>query len=255
MTKSTDIILPKLIHECIRDVGLAIFIGIALMIASVANAKSINPTLQFQSAIDHQEYNRLAQVILKKAYKGIGHPISKKFISTNGKHSKKVDGILLSPADRSLNKDYIRIPVAIVKIKVFAYAHKSQKNLPYEFGLLGNRVTIVNGMPIVEKSMMGMVVRKSTTVNHSLKTILRNQADLVLLPELLAISRGNKQLRQQVVALQPAAYEVPMYHYVSKNNQHLVELIVQSIEKMKKKQLISQVTRNYKNVISKNTEV
>ncbi len=224
-------------------------LSIGLIFSAVTQAGSINPTLRFQNSIEHHEYNRLAYVILNEAYRRIGHPVAEESVN-----NMPFDGILISPNNSALNQDYIRIPIAIIQLKVFAYAHKSQENTGYEFGLLGNRVTIVDGMPIVANSMAGMIVGHSMSVNHSFKSVLRNQSDLVLLPELIAISRSKKHLRQQVVALQPAVYQVPMYHYVSKRNKHLVESIAYSIRAMEKQQLIAHVTQSYKHVLEADSE-
>ncbi|MBL4796421.1 MAG: hypothetical protein JKY50_03300 [Oleispira sp.] len=64
--KSSDP-FPRLIHECVRDIGLAILVGAGLMLASTVSAKSINPTMHFQQDPQHVEYNDLAHVILKEA--------------------------------------------------------------------------------------------------------------------------------------------------------------------------------------------
>ncbi len=242
--------LPRLMHECIRDIGAAIILGVGLTIASVVNAASINPSLTFQQDPQYAEYNRLAHVILKEAYRRIGYPVTE----TNLSRKTQSDGVLLAPDKMSLRDDYIRIPLTIVKLKVFAYAHKSHGHTRYEFGLLGNRVTIVKGMNMVKSHMMGMVAIQMSSVNNSLKSIIRNQADLVLLPEFSALSRSKKHLRKQMTALQPAVYEIPMYHYVSKENQHLVKSLKRSLKSMQKKQLISQVTQSYKHVLEADAE-
>jgi hypothetical protein len=250
--------LPRLIKECVRDVGLSILVGIGLMLASVVNAGSINPTLTFQQDPQHTEYNGLAQVILKEAYRRIGHPVSTSLDNADLAHLTRAhssaDGVLIAPKNSQLQKDYIRIPVAIVNLKVFAYAHKSHEHTRYEFGLLGNRVSIVKGMPMIQNNMMGMMAIQMNSVNNSIKSILRNQADLVLLPEFCALSRSKKHLREQVTALQPAVYEIPMYHYVSKKNQHLAHAIQRSLQGMQKQQLISHVTRSYKHVLEADAE-
>lgn len=246
--KSSDL-FPHLIHECIRDIGLAILMGLGLIMASQASAKSINPTMHFQQDPQHVEYNGLAHVILKEAYRRIGHPIRK-----NSTLRSNVDGILISPIESRLNADYIRIPIPIVKLKVFAYAHKSHQGTAYEFGLLGNRVSIVAGMPLIQNNMMGLVTTQMNSVNSSLKSIIRNQADIVLLPEFSALGRSKKHLLEQLTVLQPAVYEVPMYHYVSKDNQHLVSGLKRSLKKMEKQQMISQVTHSYKVVLKADAE-
>lgn len=243
---------------------LPILFVIGLLIPPSLYAGSINPTLTFQHNIQHNEYNRLAHVILKEAYRRIGHPVAVQpsIADTKNKQLRKslygkklqIDGILIAPSSRELNQNYIRIPVALFKMKVFAYAHKSQEHTAYEFGLLGNRVSVVKGMPMIKNSMSGLIFSYSSSVNHSFKLVSRNKMDLVLLPELLAISRSKKHLRSQVVALQPAVYEVPMYHYVSKKNKHLINSIASSIEKMKKQQLISSVTQSFKNVLEADSE-
>lgn len=250
--------LPRLIKECARDIGLSILLGMGLMLASVVNASSINPTLTFQQDPQHIEYNGLAQVILKEAYRRIGHPVSNSLDNANltlaTRVQSSVDGVLIAPLNSQLQKDYIRIPIAIVKLKVFAYAHKSHEFTRYEFGLLGNRVTVVKGMPMIQNNMMGMMATQMNSVNNSLKSILRNQADIVLLPEFSALSRSKKHLREQVTALHPAVYEIPMYHYVSKKNQHLAHSIQRSLQGMHKQQLISHVTRSYKYVLEADAE-
>jgi len=133
------------------------------MLASVVSAKSINPTMHFQQDPQHVEYNGLAHVILKEAYRRIGHPIAysaDKALGGKSVSGSYSDGILISPAKAQLNADYIRIPITIVKIKVFAYAHKDHSNTRYEFGLLGNRISTVEGMPLIQKNMMGLITEK-----------------------------------------------------------------------------------------------
>ena len=254
--KSSDPFL-RLSHECVRDIGLSILVGVGLMLASVASAKSINPTMHFQQDPQHMEYNGLAHVILKEAYRRIGHPIAHSIEKTSANNSALAshsDGILISPANTQLNTDYIRISIVIVKVKVFAYAHKDHGNTRYEFGLLGNRISIVEGMPLIQKNMMGLITEKMSSVNHSLTSIIRNQADIVLLPEFSALGRGKKHLLEQLTALQPAVYEVPMYHYVSKQNKYLVGLLERSLKGMEKKQMISHVTKSYKYILKANAE-
>ena len=246
--KSSDP-FPRLIHECVRDIGLAILVGATLLLASTVSAKSTNPTMHFQQDPQHVEYNGLAHVILKEAYRRIGHPVEK-----NSALKLQTDGILISPIRAQLNADYIRIPVAIVTLKVFAYAHKSQQGVRYEFGLLGNRVSIVDGMPLVQNNMKGLVITKMNSVNSSLKSLLRNQVDLVLLPEFCALGRSKKHLLEQLTVLQPAVYEVLMYHYVSKENRHLVSALKRSLRGMEKKKMISRLTRSYKVVLKADAE-
>lgn len=247
----------RLSHECIRDIGLSILIGVGLMFASVANAKSINPTMHFQQDPQHVEYNGLAHVILKEAYRRIGHPIAystEKALDDKSANASNSDGILISPANAQLNSDYIRIPIIIVKLKVFAYTHKDHGNTRYEFGLLGNRISIVEGMPLIQNNMMGLITKKMSSVNNSLTSVIRNQADIVLLPEFCALGRSKKHLLEQLTALQPAVYEVPMYHYVSKKNKHLASLLERSLKGMEKKQMISHVTQSYKVILKAEAE-
>lgn len=233
-----------------HNIILSLLLGLLLTTSNNLHAASINPTLIFQQDPQHIEYNRLAYVILKEAYRRIGHPVSAAALA----RSHQSDGILIAPAKSRLTTDYIRIPIAIVKLKVFAYAHKSQGHTRYEIGLLGNRVSIVEGMAMVRNNMMGMMAMQMSSVNNSLKSILRNQSDLVLLPEFSALSRSKKHLREQVTALQPAAYEIPMYHYVSNKNRHLVDSLKRSLKSMEKKQLISQVTHSYKYILAADAE-
>jgi hypothetical protein len=242
-------LFSRLIDVCSWNISLAMLMSISLILAPAASAKSINPTMHFQQDPQHVEYNGLAHVILKEAYLRIGHPIKQ-----NSALKSDVDGILISPINTQLNADYIRIPIAIVKLKVFAYAHKSQQGVRYEFGLLGNRISIVEGMPLIQNNMMGIVTAKMNSVNSSLKSLLRNQVDIVLLPEFCALGRSKKHLLKQVTVLLPAVYEVLMYHYVSKENQHLVSGLKRSLKSMEKRQMISQVTHSYKAVLKADAE-
>lgn len=240
--------LPRLMHECFIDLSLSILVGIGLLFVSVMSSASINPTLQFQQDLQHKEYNPLAQVILKEAYRRIGHPITP--LNNQNIGLKNKDGILIAPAGRHKSSDYIRIPIAIVNLKVFAYVHKDHANTRYEFGLLGNRIAIVQGMPIIKNNMMGMIALQKTSVNTSFKSIIRNQVDLALLPEFSALKRASKHLRKYIVALQPAVYEVPMYHYINRKNEHLVGSLIKSLKSMQKQQLIVQVTKSYKAILA-----
>lgn len=222
---------------------------VSLIASPWVNAKSINPTMRFQQDPQHTEYNGLAHVILREAYRRIGHPVHKQ-----PSDKSNADGILISPIKSSLNEEYIRIPIPIVKLKVFAYAHKSHQGIPYEFGLLGNRISIVEGMPLIQNNMMGLVAAKMSSVNHSLESIVRNELDIVLLPEFCALGRSKKHLMAQLTALQPAVYEVPMYHYVRKENGHLVKGLKRSLKQMEKLQMISHVTNSYKVVLKADAE-
>lgn len=253
MAKTSDP-LPRLMHECFLDILFSILVGIGLMFVSAVSSASINPTMKFQQDNQHQEYNRLAQVILKEAYRRIGHPVAASSDQSLALKGNNKDGILIAPAESYHKSDYIRIPIAIVKLKVFAYVHKDHGNTRYEFGLLGNRIAVVQGMSIVQNSMMGMIALQKKSVNTSLRSILRNQVDLVLLPEFSALKQASKHLRHQVVALQPAVYEVPMYHYINKKHAHLVTSLIQSLKSMEKKQLIAQVTKSYKSVLAADAE-
>jgi len=251
MAKTSDP-LPRLMHECFIDLSLSILVGISLLFVSVISSASINPTLQFQQDLQHKEYNPLAQVILKEAYRRIGHPITS--LNSQNLGLKNQDGILIAPAGRYKKSDYIRIPIAIVKLKVFAYVHKDHGNTRYEFGLLGNRIAIVQGMPIIQNNMMGMIALQKVSVNMSFQSVIRNQVDLALLPEFSALKRASKHLRKYIVALQPAVYEVPMYHYINRKNEHLVGSLIKSLKSMQKQQLIVQVTKSYKAILAADAE-
>ena len=65
-----------LIHNRFQSLFFAIALAFVLMFASAAKSASINPTLKFQQDAQHLEYNQLAQVILKEAYRRIGLPIT-----------------------------------------------------------------------------------------------------------------------------------------------------------------------------------
>lgn len=246
--------LSRLMNECCLDIIFSILVGIGLMLASISSSASINPTMKFQQDVQHLEYNQLAQVILKEAYRRIGHPVAASVNSNVVLLGDKKDGVLIAPEGDHKESDYIRIPVAIVKLKVFAYVHKDHRHTRYEFGLLGNRIAVVQNMPIVQNNLMGMIALQKKSVNTSFKSILRNQVDLALLPEFSALKRGSKQLRANIVALQPAVYEVPMYHYISKKNKHLVASLTRILEKMQKQQLIAHVTKSYKTVLAADAE-
>ncbi|MFT4906128.1 MAG: polar amino acid transport system substrate-binding protein [Oleispira sp.] len=243
-----------LIHNHLQSIFFVITLTFVLMFASAARCASINPTLNFQQDAQHLEYNQLAQVILKEAYRRIGQPIKTLSSQLGEQQSYPKDGILIAPADAYIKADYIRIPIAIVRLKVFAYAHKKNSHTRYEFGLLGNRIAIVRDMPMIKNNMMGMIALQQNSVNTSFQSILRNQIDLALLPEFSALRRASKHLRAHVVALQPAVYEVPMYHYVNKKHQHLIGSLMRSLKDMKKQQLIAQVTRSYKVVLAADAE-
>lgn len=64
--KSSDP-FPRLIHECARDIGLAILVGGGLMLASTVSANSINPAMHFQQDPQHVGYNDLSRMILQDA--------------------------------------------------------------------------------------------------------------------------------------------------------------------------------------------
>jgi polar amino acid transport system substrate-binding protein len=253
MSKTADP-LPRLMHECFLDLLFSIMVGAGLLMVSVVSSASINATMKFQQDLQHQEYNQLAQVILKEAYRRIGHPIASSHGQRIAQDGNKKDGILIAPADSRKKNDYIRIPVAIVKLKVFAYVHENHGSTRYEFGLLSNRIAIVQGMAIVQNNMMGMIALQKNSVNTSFQSILRNQVDLALIPEFSALKQASKHLRKHIVPLHPAVYEVPMYHYVTKKHEHLVESLTRSLKSMQKQQLITQVTKSYKTILAADAE-
>lgn len=251
--QAVDKTMANLLSHLINNV-LSILVAMGLTFVSVAHSASINPTLKFQQDVQHQEYNQLAHVILKEAYRRIGQPI-KALPDGNGAHKNNLgDGILIAPADAYKQSNYIRIPIVIVNLKVFAYAHIKNSNTPYEFGLLGNRIAIVRDMPMIKHNMMGMIALQKNSVNTSFQSILRHQVDLALLPEFSALKQASKHLRAHIVALQPAVYEVPMYHYVSKKHRSLVDSLIRSLKGMQKQQLITQVTKSYKVVLAADAE-
>jgi hypothetical protein len=58
---------PRLIYECARDIGFAILVGVGLMLASAASAKSINPNMHFQQDRQYVLYIDLADVARKES--------------------------------------------------------------------------------------------------------------------------------------------------------------------------------------------
>ena len=68
MAKTTDL-LPRLMHECFRDLLFSITVGIGLIMVSIVSSASINPTMKSQQNLQYKEDKPIAQVILKSMQK------------------------------------------------------------------------------------------------------------------------------------------------------------------------------------------
>ena len=199
--------------------------------------------LVFKQSAEHQEYNPVAAQILAKAYQQAGYRIK-----PSKKENISHDGFLISQRDaRKEYGDYIRIPVAIVKVRLLAYTQQRNEGTRYEYGLLGNRVAVVKGSRFAERYMEGLVSHQSDSAEGAFNRLRKNRVDIVLIPELEAMSARNKV--KGVVALSPAVKEVTMYHYVHKKHKHIVPKIKRALAKMERKDQISGIQRSYQQVL------
>ena len=207
----------------------AVCAGLLLLLASLGHGAF---PMVFSVEDHHSHYNEIAHKILAKAYRTTGLKIK-----PSSRDHGQFDGHLISKLDLQKERgDYIRIPVPVVAMRLVAYAQSRHEHVPYEFGLLGNRVAVVQGHKMAQQFMAGMVIYPSVNNQHAFEKLIANQVDIVVMPELEALSpegRGYFE-RKRIVALQPAVQEELMYHYLHKRHQHLVPRIKKALLKIQK---------------------
>lgn len=208
-----------------------LFSAVMLLVVQLSSA---DMPLVFKQNQEHQTYNSLAYKVLQQVYWQAGYKIK-----PSQKQNIDHDGYLISQRDRDKERSgYVRIPVAIVKVRLLAFTQQRHKNTPYEYGLMANRVAVVKGSALAERYTAGVVTYTMDNAEGAFYHLRKNNVDIVLMPEFEALAQAGNQLKKGVVALSPAVTEIAMYHYVHKKHKHLIPVIKRSLQKMEREQSI-----------------
>lgn len=200
-----------------------------LLLCSCAICNAEFP-LVFKQNSEHQSYNSLAYKVLQPVYQRAGVRIK-----PSNKQLNNYDGYLISQRDIDKERSgYVRIPVAIVTVRLLAYTQQRHQHTSYQYGLMANRIAVVKGSALAERYAAGVVTYAMDTVERAFVHLRKNNVDIVLMPELDALAKASGQLGKGVVALSPAVKEIAMYHYVHKKHQQLIPRIKRALTQLER---------------------
>ncbi len=184
------------------------------------------------------ETSLIAFSILSSAYKKLD--IQLEYVEYPGKraaimaNSGKTDGDTMRI--KGFDKDFpnlVMVPVPVIAIEWMAIATDPTIEINGWKSLAPYTIGIRLGIKKTEIATKGMKVDKVNQYESIVKKVSFGRNDIGVLPKITALIHLKKSGLANVKILEPPVDTTPLYHYLYKDNRHLVDGIAQALKEMK----------------------
>ncbi len=220
-----------------------------LFLASTVYAEKV---LYFSAVEGSVIDNFIFEKILTEGYQRIGIKVKKKYYpmerALKSSNLGKTDGEMARIKGISDKyENLVIIPVVVLTTGIVAFSMKDASVSKGWKSLTPYKVVIQRGMKIVEKNAKkhNWKFKSLTHTEQLFKTLVVGRYDVAVtdllkglssLNKLKATTKGNKF--QNIKLIEPALFEVKLYHYLHKKNKDLIPKITTALMEMEKEGLI-----------------
>ncbi len=200
------------------------------------NSKTIKPTIT-ASATELSRVAGVAKVVMKQAYWRAGYKLNvvcfpgrRALYKSNLGH---VDAELVRI--KSIGKIYpnlIRIQEPIFKVRGMAFVWNKNLSINSNQDLRGHRVGIVRGIQWAKEVSEGLSPKIASSAYDLFELLAKHTIDIALEADLTGQAVLHSFSGKGIVKMEKPLVQIPVYHYVHKNNRHLVEPLNRELEKM-----------------------
>ena len=210
---------------------------LAIALLAIAPRAQAQQALTLTSAIGAE--SRIAQEIVKEAYRRIGVQVSFKELPAERalleSNAGRSDGDLMRVEGlEATYPNFVQVPVAIFHVegvvftKTLRFAVAGWDSLkPYT---IGTRI----GLKFAENGTAGMAVTKTATMLEALRNLDAGRVDVVVLPRIAGTEALMEGHFVGLSILEPPLATTPLYPYLNKKHVALLPQITEVLKKMEK---------------------
>jgi len=232
----------------VQDSGLFLVVFLATAFSFFAPTKAYSEKSQVTlSAIANEQTHAAAVLILREAYRGIGHTITFELLparrALSEANSGATDGDVarISGTEKKF-PNLIPVPTPIIMFQAGAFTKTVTKNIAHWSDLKGLTVGIIRGIRYSKIGTEGMdrVVAKDMT--HLFRLLDRNRVQVAI----TVVRAGEIEAAENfpnsgIHLLGKPFYTAPLYHFVHRKNAQLVPLLDAEIKKMSENGLLQEL--------------
>ena len=214
----------------------------------LAKPDDANPVVTISTLFESDPSTMVATRILTEAYAKLGMtlhvivmPGERSLISAN---SGVTDGELYRKGDISKNYPNLRIvPIPLMRYEIVAFCRCAPFTISGWESLKSYRIGYIRGVKIIEQNTVGMDAEPVGTMEQVFRKLELGRSDIVLANRVTGIALLRAQQWNDVIVLQPALANFPVYHYLSKNHEDLVPKLTEVLRQMEKNGSLERIQR------------
>jgi polar amino acid transport system substrate-binding protein len=207
-----------------------------------------NPEMTVSTLFETDPATTAATRILTEAYAKLGitlkvavMPGERSLISAN---SGATDGELYRKGDiMNLYPNLRIVPIPLMRYEIVAFCRCMAFTLNGWGSLKPYRLGYIRGIKIVEQNTVGMDAEPVGTLQQAFGKLKLGRSDIVLANRVTGIALLRAQQWNDVIVLQPALANFPVYHYLSKNHEDLVPKLTEVLRQMEKNGSLERIQR------------
>jgi polar amino acid transport system substrate-binding protein len=190
-----------------------------------------------------------AIIVMTEIYKRIGYDMT--IVRFPGKRSLveanlgTTDGELMRI--ESIEKHYpnlVRVPYVIGRLIAVALVRKGQPKVSRLSELVGKKVGIVRGVEYTEIVTRNLDRQILNSVDSLFNSLLRERVDVILFPVLDAQAYIKSHgLENEVDIGDQPIVDLPLYHYLHKDSQAIVDTLAEEIQRMTKSGALDKLSK------------
>ena len=218
-----------------------------LLIFSIADTQA----LTFSAGKDNVVH-QVASAVLLKAYARIG--ITPQFVymplqkSLDMSNAGQTDGETARvKAITRLYPNLVEVPVAINFVEGIAFSKDSTVQIHKWGDLQSYKIAVVRGAKFIEISTDDMNRVLVEEFKDAFTLLDNNEVDLVVAPKITGIYITHKLQLKDIHPVGSVLQKLDLYHFLHKNNAHLVPQLTQVLESMQQSGEITFIRASYHN--------
>lgn len=213
-----------------------------LTLASLSIQTTFAETFTF-STIDKSVNSDISEIVIREAYKRLGHTIVVKRMpgarALEASNSGKVDGELYRVSGMSNKfKNLVMLPTAINQLEATAFSKDSSLNIDGTASLKGMKIAIRRGIKFSEKLTQGLSPKVVNNNEQLFLMLTKERAKIAILAKTNGIKYLSKLKNSGIIPLEPSINTYPLHHYLNKKHTAIADSVEKTLSELEQEGFI-----------------
>ena len=180
----------------------------------------------------------IASKILQVAYNRAKVKIEPVFLqpeeSLQASNSAKTDGELARIEQIStIYPNLVIVPVSLITVSAVAFSKNKSLKITKWDDLKDYKITIVKGTKFIEKASISIDKQVVLSFKEAFDDLNSGKTDIIIIPKLSGLKMIFENNYKKIYLVSDSLKSMKLYHFVHKNNVHLIPIITPILESMK----------------------